>query len=132
MASELCVWFLETYPTYFVSPLCLSGSSVESLFSQYKHSSGGKLDSVNYATSRAAHLVKQSVSTHHSGKEYRDQLLDTVEIPRNNFTDMQAQPHQPMTTGVPHELTGNFDLIKDQSAISLGPLVSLASYMILP
>jgi len=90
----LCTWFLETYPTYFVSPLRLSGSSVESLFSQYKHSSGGKLDSVNYVTSRAAHLVKQSVSTHHSGKEYRDQLLDTVEIPlhKKQTTNIQATP----------------------------------------
>ena len=78
-----CQWFLETYPTYFVSPLRLSGSLVESLFSQYKHSSGGKLDSVNFITSRAAHLVKQTVSTHHSEREYRDQLLDTVEIPLN-------------------------------------------------
>ena len=70
--------FFDTYPTHFISPLRLSGSSVESLFSQYKHSSGGKLDSVNYVTSRAAHLVNQSVSSHHSGKQYRDQLLDTV------------------------------------------------------
>ena len=68
-------------PYLLYIPLRLSGSSVESLFSQYKHSSGGKLDSVNYVTSRAAHLVKQSVSTHHSGKQYRDELLDTVEIP---------------------------------------------------
>ena len=77
----LCTWFFETYPTHFISPLRLSGSSVESLFSQYKHSSGGKLDSVNFVTSRAAYLVKQSVTSHHSGKQYRDQLLDTVEVP---------------------------------------------------
>ena len=44
-------------------------------FSQYKHSSGGKLDAVNYVTSRAAHLVKQSVATHHSGKQYRDDSI---------------------------------------------------------
>ena len=77
----LCACCFETYPTHFISPLHLYGSSVESLFSQYKHSSGGKLDSVNFVTSRAAHLVKQSVSSHHSGKQYRDQLLDTVEVP---------------------------------------------------
>ena len=49
---------------------------------------------MNYVTSRAAHLVKQSVSTHHSGKEYRDQLLDTVEIPlhKKQTTNIQATP----------------------------------------
>ena len=79
-------WFLKTYPTYFIAPLRLSGSSVESLFSQYKHSSGGKLDAVNYVTSRAAHLVKQSVTTHHSGKQYRDESLNIIEIPLQKKT----------------------------------------------
>ena len=46
------------HPGYFVSPLRISGSAVESLFSQFKHSAGGKLDACNYATSRCAHLVK--------------------------------------------------------------------------
>jgi len=77
----LCQWFRETYPTYFISPLRLSGSAVESLFSQYKHNAGGKLDSANYSTARAAHLVKQCVTDHHSGKEYRDNSLSMIEIP---------------------------------------------------
>jgi len=34
-------WFFETYPDYFIAPLWLSGSAVESLFSQYKHNAGG-------------------------------------------------------------------------------------------
>jgi len=79
-------WFFETYPTYFIAPLQLSGSSVESLFSQYKYSSGGKLDAVNYVTSQAAHLVKQSVAAHHSGKQYRDESLSIVEIPLHKNT----------------------------------------------
>ena len=87
MASEdLLNGFFKTYPTYFIAPLRLSGSSVESLFSQYKHSSGGKLDAVNYVTSRAAHLVKQSVTTHHSGKQYRDESLNIIEIPLQKKT----------------------------------------------
>ena len=83
---EFCNWFLQTYPTYFIAPLRLSGSAVESLFSQYKHNSGGKLDSVNYTTARAAHLVKQSISEHHSGKGYRDEALNTFEIPLRKKT----------------------------------------------
>ena len=74
--KAFCEWFLSVYPTYFVSPLRISGSAVESLFSQYKHVAGGKLDSVNYTTARGAHLMKQIVSEHHSGAGYRDQTLN--------------------------------------------------------
>jgi len=77
----ICEWFFKAYPTYFISPLRLSGSAIESLFGQYKHAAGGKLDAVNYATARAACLVRQSVSSHHSGKGYRDEALHTTEIP---------------------------------------------------
>ena len=73
-------------PNLLYSPPRLSGSAVESLFSQYKHNSGGKLDSVNYTTARAAHLVKQSISEHHSGKGYRDEALNTFEIPLRKKT----------------------------------------------
>ena len=74
-------WFLKTYPTYFVSPLHLSGSAVESLFSQYKFSARGKLDAVNYAMSRAAHLIKQCTAEHHSRRSYRDESLSFIETP---------------------------------------------------
>ena len=54
---------------------------MESLFSQYKFTAGGKLDSVNYTTARAAHLIKQCAATHHSGVNYRDEQLSLVQIP---------------------------------------------------
>lgn len=79
--KPFCEWFLKTYPTYFVSPLHLSRSVVESLFSQYKFSAGGKLDAVNYATSRAPHLIKQCTAEHHSGRSYRDESLSFIETP---------------------------------------------------
>ena len=79
--KAFCDYFLSTYPGYFVSPLRLSGSAVETLFSQYKYSVGGKLDAANYITARAAGLVKQTVVTHHSGKNYRDYELSTVSLP---------------------------------------------------
>ena len=78
--KAFCEWFLTAYPTYFVSPLRISGSAVESLFSQYKHIAGGKLDSVNYTTARGAHLMKQIVSEHHSGADYRDQTISVPEL----------------------------------------------------
>ena len=51
--------FKSAYPKHFVSPLRITGSAVETLFSQFKYSAGGRLDAVNYRTSRAAYLVKQ-------------------------------------------------------------------------
>jgi len=79
--KSFCKYFLETYPGYFISPLRISGSAVESLFSQYKYNAGGKLDSCNYVTVRCAHLVQQCATGHHSGVGYRDQTLTHMELP---------------------------------------------------
>lgn len=43
-----CETFLSKYPGYFISPLRLSGSAVETIFSQYKYTCGGKLNAGNY------------------------------------------------------------------------------------
>ena len=76
-----CKYFIEKYPGYFVSPLRISGSAVESLFSQFRRNAGGKLDSWNYVTARCAHLVQQCASSHHSAIGYRDQTLTYMELP---------------------------------------------------
>ncbi len=67
----------------FVSHLLLSGSAIETLFSQYKYASGGKLDAAtcNYRTARAATLVKQVVANHESGRDYRNGQLSSVVLP---------------------------------------------------
>jgi len=65
---------------YFVSPLRISGSAVESLFSQYKHIAGGKLDAVNYTTARGAYLMKQIVFEDHSGAGYHVQTISVAEL----------------------------------------------------
>lgn len=72
-------YFFQEYPDYFISPVRLSGSAVETLFSQFKHTSGGKLSSANYSTARAAHLVKHTVSYHDGSKGYRDVPLHLTE-----------------------------------------------------
>ena len=64
-----------------MSPLRVSGSAVETLFGQYKFAAGGRLDSSNYATARAACLVRNIVTPHHSGKGYRDITLNHVANP---------------------------------------------------
>ena len=75
-----CEYFLKKYPDYFVSPLRISGSAVETLFSQFKYSAGGKLDAANYSYSRAVCLVKRVSASHHSGKEYSDCQLDIPDL----------------------------------------------------
>lgn len=53
-AFKLFCDHFSKYPHHFISPLRISGSAVETLFSQYKHNSGGKLDAVNYPIARGA------------------------------------------------------------------------------
>ena len=73
--ESFCGYFLNKYPDRFVSPLRVSSSVVKSLFCQYKRSAGGKLDAINYPISRAAQLIKETVSTHHSGSGYRNHAV---------------------------------------------------------
>ena len=71
---DLCLLFKQ------VSKLEQVSKSVWILLeSQYKRSTAGKLDAANYAISRAAQLIKQTISAHHSGSEYRGLSLDTCE-----------------------------------------------------
>ena len=76
--------FLKSYPGYFLSPLQISGSAVESLFGQYKYMPGSKLDPANYATCRSKYLAKQAV--HHSGQFYQDQELSIPIAPLEKKT----------------------------------------------
>ena len=51
---------------------------METLFGQYKFAAGGKLDASNYVTARAACMVRDIVTPHHSGKGYRDATLNNM------------------------------------------------------
>ena len=84
--KDRCLWVHGTdkelpgnHPGYFLSPLRISGSAVETLFGQYKYMSGSKLDAANYSTCRSKYLTKQAV--HHSGLFYRDQNLSIPVAP---------------------------------------------------
>ena len=74
-------WYFDEYPEHFLSPVQLSGSAVETLFSQFKSTARGKLSAINCATARAAHLVKHGVTPHHCSKKYRNSPLDLREVP---------------------------------------------------
>ena len=72
--------FLTKYPSHFVSPVRLSGSAVETLFSQFKHTAGGKLSATNYSSARAANLIKHCMAPVHSSSiGYRDTHLKIPE-----------------------------------------------------
>ena len=72
-----------SFPTSqaLISPLRVSGSAIETLFSQFKYAAGGKLDASNYATARAACLIRSAVSVHHIAKGYRDAAIATQAPP---------------------------------------------------
>ena len=61
--------FILEYPEYYVLPLKLNGSAVETLFAQFKYESAGKLTSVNYSTARKSVLLKRDI--HQSTKDAR-------------------------------------------------------------
>ena len=65
--EALCEDFFTQFPNHFISPLRLSGSAVESLFSQLKFTTAGKLEAVNFRTAQAASLTKRFNSSQRCG-----------------------------------------------------------------
>ena len=53
--------FLEEHPGYFICPIRINGSAVETLFSQLKHATSSQLSSVNYTSAKATILTRGSV-----------------------------------------------------------------------
>ena len=47
--QSLCEDFFKHHPNHFISPIRISDSTLETIFSQYKYAAGGKLDTANYA-----------------------------------------------------------------------------------
>ena len=74
--ASFCLDFLKRNPGYFIVPVRVSGSAIETIFSQCKHASGGRLSSTNYATSLASISLQRNLHpVHSSGKDYRDATL---------------------------------------------------------
>jgi hypothetical protein len=71
----LCDDFLRQYPMFHIYPKRINGSAVETLFSQFKYLTGGKLSAVNYETARAAYLTKVDVHGRRFADEYRNAPL---------------------------------------------------------
>ena len=60
--TGLCNEFLSTHPGYFICPIRLNGSAVESVFSCLKYISGGHLSSTNYSSSLTALTTQREVA----------------------------------------------------------------------
>lgn len=80
-----CEDFIRRHPGYYVVPVRVSGSAVETVFAQLKHAAGGRLSattihllehpSLVFLTQRSLHTV------HSSGKSYRDSALHSSDMP---------------------------------------------------
>jgi hypothetical protein len=71
--TGLCLDFLRKNPDHFVVPVRVTGSVIESLFSNLKYVSGGQLSSINYSTSLSALITqRESSSNAFSENGYRN------------------------------------------------------------
>lgn len=72
---EFCKDFLQRHPGYFVYPLRLTGSAVETIFSRLKFITGGHLSAVNNASARANLLTRCEVHGRRTTDPYRNAPL---------------------------------------------------------
>ena len=56
-------WFLTAYPDYFISPLHINGSAIESILSVPKFTTGGNLSASNYGSFRGRVITSKEVIT---------------------------------------------------------------------
>jgi len=75
-----CEWFFTCVcsdGSYFISPLRINGSALESIFSVLKHTSGGNLSAIAYSPALGKLINRKDlVVNQHSEKGYRDQILN--------------------------------------------------------
>ena len=73
---QFCQWFNTAYPDYFVNPLRINGSAIESVFSVLKFTAGGNLSATNYGSFRGRVITGREVITNsNSERGYRDDVI---------------------------------------------------------
>ena len=74
--NGLCKDFLTDHAGYFISPIRINGSAIESLFSCLKYISGGNLSSTNYSSSLTSLAAQRNVAAINPSAEkgYRTDL----------------------------------------------------------
>ena len=75
-----CQEFTAKHERYYVVPVRINGSAVESLFSRFKYDAGGNLSATNYESAISRLLTADAVSAiHQEESAYRkDQLSLTM------------------------------------------------------
>lgn len=68
-----CQDFLTRNPGYYIQPVRINGSVVESLFSRFKYHANGNLSSVNYRGCVAKMIISDAVK---GGETYRTSSVD--------------------------------------------------------
>ena len=69
-------WFMAAYPDYFISPLRINGSAIESIFSVLKFTAGGNLSASNYGSFRGRVITGRDVIINsNSERGYRDDII---------------------------------------------------------
>lgn len=75
--TGLCEELFAEHPGYYVIPVRISGSAIESVFSCLKYISGGNLSSVNYSTSLMSLATQKEVPCNSKGEDtYRNVPLN--------------------------------------------------------
>ena len=77
----MCQNFLATNPGYFITPVRVNGSAIESYFSQMKYAARGQLSAANYQSAQAAIETSRAVSTKRPREaDYRDAGLNIYPV----------------------------------------------------
>ena len=73
--TGLCEEFLTSHPGYFIAPIRINGSTIESVFSCLKYISGGNLASTTYSSSLASYIEQNKDTVNPSAEcGYRTEL----------------------------------------------------------
>ena len=73
----LCEEFLTSHPGYFIAPIRVNGSAIESVFSCLKYIAGGNLASTNYPSSLASYKTQtddHAAVNPHAEEGYRTEV----------------------------------------------------------
>ena len=71
-----CQEFTAKHERYYIVPVRINGSAVESLFSRFKYDAGGNLSATNYESAISRLLTADAVSASHQDEStYRKDKL---------------------------------------------------------
>ena len=73
----LCQDFFARNPGYYIQPVRINGSVIESLFSRFKYHANGHLSAVNYRGAVAKMIISDAIKKH---EDYQSQSVGLHEV----------------------------------------------------